>query len=119
MPTSSRAVQPRPPARPRVRAVTAARSRRLRSRERDRFPRAERRYSSGMAAVLDQIIPEAIDERTIPGVFFRQAHKSADRVVFRHFCDGRWQPVTWAEMRESSVRVACAQIKAGVKAGER
>ena len=72
-----------------------------------------------MAAVLDQIIPEAIDERTIPGVFFRQAHKSADRVVFRHFCDGRWQPVTWAEMRESSVRVACALIKAGVQAGER
>ena len=72
-----------------------------------------------MAAAVEQIDPEAIDARTIPGVFFRQARKSADRVLYRHFRDDRWQPVTWAEMRQSSVRVACGLIKAGVQPRDR
>jgi long-chain acyl-CoA synthetase len=72
-----------------------------------------------MAAAVDQIDPDAIDERTTTGVFFRQARKSADRVVFRHFRDDRWQPVTWTEFRESAVRVACALVKAGVQPHDR
>ena len=50
-------------------------------------------------ATLAGIDPEGIDARTIPGVFFRQARASADRVVFRHYRDDRWQPVTWAEVQ--------------------
>src|SRR5438067_2414580 len=68
-----------------------------------------------MAAAVEQVDPDAIDERTIPGVFFRQARKSAGRVVFRHFREERWQAVTWAEMRESSLRVAGGLIRAGVQ----
>src|SRR5205823_9460139 len=94
-------------------------------RERGRCPSERRRYSSDMTtaseppATLAGIDPEGIDARTIPGVFFRQARASADRVVFRHYRDDRWQPVTWAEMRESAVRVGCALVKAGVQPREK
>jgi long-chain acyl-CoA synthetase len=55
---------------------------------------------------------------TIPGVFFDQAARLGPREYLRFFRDGSWHGLTWNETAECVVRVACALIAAGLKAGD-
>jgi long-chain acyl-CoA synthetase len=59
-----------------------------------------------------------VGARTIPGVFFEQAHRLGDRPYLRFFRDGRWQTLTWSETAERATRVACALLEAGVREGD-
>jgi long-chain acyl-CoA synthetase len=63
--------------------------------------------------------PESVDARTTVGVFLRQAKASAERVVIRHFRDEQWREVSWKELRESTIRVACALVNTGLKPREK
>ena len=60
-----------------------------------------------------------LPERTTTGVFFRQAERLGDRVIFRHWRDDAWQELTWAEMRARALGVAASLVELGVKPGER
>jgi len=53
------------------------------------------------------------------GVFFRQAERSGDRVVFRYWRDEAWQELTWSQMRRRTLAVAARLVRLGVQAGDR
>ncbi|HZQ49870.1 MAG TPA: long-chain fatty acid--CoA ligase [Candidatus Dormibacteraeota bacterium] len=55
---------------------------------------------------------------TIPGVFFDQAARLAERPHLTYFRDGAWQTVTWAETATRARRIACGLIAAGLAPGE-
>ncbi len=55
---------------------------------------------------------------SIPGVFFEQARLHDDGTYLRHFHDGRWESLSWAETAERATRVACALVAAGLRPGE-
>jgi long-chain acyl-CoA synthetase len=55
---------------------------------------------------------------TIPGVFFDQARNQRDATYLRFFSDGEWRSLSWAEMAERAVRVACALLSEGLQTGD-
>ncbi len=59
-----------------------------------------------------------IADRTVPGIFFRQADRRRDAVLMRHFDGSRWIAVTWDEMADLTLRVAAGLVAAGVEPGD-
>jgi long-chain acyl-CoA synthetase len=62
--------------------------------------------------------PAPAGGQTIPGVFFEQAARYAQREYLRFFRDGSWHSLTWDESAERARRVACGLLSAGLKKGE-
>jgi long-chain acyl-CoA synthetase len=71
------------------------------------------------AAPASEIDPERLDGRTLPGVFFRQAHMRTDQVVLRHHDGQGWREVTWGRYRDLALRIGAALVEAGLEDGER
>ena len=69
------------------------------------------------SASIDDLASQASD-RTIAGVFFRQAAKYGDRPLVHYPSDSGWKVETWADMRRHALAVASALIDAGVNAGD-
>lgn len=63
--------------------------------------------------------PERISDRTVPGVFFRQAERLGPRVLARHHDGTEWREVTWARMWELVLNLAASLVGNGVQAGDR
>ena len=61
----------------------------------------------------------ALDERTVIGVFLRQADRLGERVLLHHHDGERWVPVTWDQHRENAMRVAAHLVDLGVEPGDR
>lgn len=57
--------------------------------------------------------------RHLPGAFFRSAEIRAAQPAQWYQHDGRYQPVTYAQMAMRVRRLACGLIRAGVRPGER
>jgi long-chain acyl-CoA synthetase len=74
--------------------------------------------SSTALAVESAAQPAPGTTETVPGVFFRQAAKYADREYLRYFRDGSWHTLTWTETAQRARRVACGLLGAGLKPGE-
>jgi long-chain acyl-CoA synthetase len=53
------------------------------------------------------------------GVFLRQAERLGGRVVMRHHDGERWAEVTWAQLRDRALGVACQLVRLGVEPGDR
>jgi len=53
------------------------------------------------------------------GVFLAQARLQATRPFVHHHRDGRWQEVSWIELREYGLRIASGLLDAGVEVGDR
>ncbi len=60
----------------------------------------------------------AMPARSIPAVFLEQARIQGDRTYLHFFRGGEWRTVSWAEIAERAVRVACGLVRAGLKAGD-
>ena len=71
-----------------------------------------------MSATATTEISGRAQAATVPGVFFVQAQALGPRPYLRHWSDGRWATVTWAQASEHALRVACARLEAGVHAGD-
>lgn len=70
----------------------------------------------GDAADLD---PEAVSGRTVPGIFLRQAARLGTRAMVTHHDGTRWRQLSWAEGRESVLRIAARLAGLGVGPGDR
>lgn len=62
--------------------------------------------------------PDAIADRTIVGVFYRQARRYGTRALLHHHEDGGWRTKSWADAQRMVLAEAAALIRAGVQAGE-
>ena len=60
-----------------------------------------------------------LQERTTVAPFYRQAEKFGDRPLVHHHADGRWQPVSWREMRDRALAIAARLVQEGVETGDR
>lgn len=56
---------------------------------------------------------------TVPGVLLNRAQALADRDYVHFWQGGHWRTKSWAEMAETSLRVAGALVEAGLKPGDR
>jgi long-chain acyl-CoA synthetase len=56
---------------------------------------------------------------TAAAVFLAQAALLAARPFAHHHREGRWQEVTWIELREQALRTASGLVTAGVEVGDR
>ncbi|MGH7903062.1 MAG: AMP-dependent synthetase/ligase [Candidatus Dormibacteraceae bacterium] len=71
------------------------------------------------AASPAEIRPDAISERTVPGIFYRQAARRGDRTLIHHHDGRRWREVSWADARRLTLNTAAQLVRAGVGAGDR
>ena len=62
--------------------------------------------------------PEAIADRTIVGVFFRQAAKYGDKPIVHYPGAVGWKVETWADMKRHTLAVASSLVEAGVQPGD-
>src|SRR4030088_3166571 len=62
---------------------------------------------------------ERLPERTVPGLFFRQADRLGQRTMLRHHREGSWIDVSWRQCADLVVRVASHLIEEGVAPGDR
>ena len=62
---------------------------------------------------------ERLPERTVPGLFFRQADRLGPRTMLRHHREGSWIDVSWRQCADLVVRVASHLIEEGVAPGDR
>jgi long-chain acyl-CoA synthetase len=62
---------------------------------------------------------ERLPERTVPGLFFRQADRLAPRTILRRYQDGAWTDISWRQLADQVVRVGSRLIEAGVAPGDR
>jgi long-chain acyl-CoA synthetase len=62
---------------------------------------------------------ERVPDRTVPGMFFRQADRLGSRTLLRHHQEGEWKDISWAGLAEQVTRVAAALVEAGVAPGAR
>ena len=69
--------------------------------------------------MLQVVDAERISERTVPGVFWRQAAALGSKTLFHHHRGGGWQEVSWAEVARKVGRLAAALADAGVGPGDR
>jgi long-chain acyl-CoA synthetase len=69
--------------------------------------------------IIEEVEVGAVSEHTTVGVFLRQAERLADRVVMRHHDGKRWVEVTWAQLRDRAIGVACHLVRLGVDPGDR
>ena len=60
-----------------------------------------------------------MNDRTVVGLFFRQAARYGDRTLIRFHEDGSWRGLSWSRMRELVGRVAARLVAEGVQAGDR
>jgi long-chain acyl-CoA synthetase len=65
-----------------------------------------------------RIDPDAIADRTVVGVFYRQARRYGSRPVLHHYDAGGWQEKSWADVQRMVLAEAGALIRAGVQAGD-
>jgi long-chain acyl-CoA synthetase len=56
--------------------------------------------------------------QTIPAIFFELAGLYGDRPYLHFFRGGEWQVVSWAEVAERALRVACGLVQAGLRPGD-
>lgn len=56
---------------------------------------------------------------TTAGLFLARASRLPAVPVVHHHRDGRWRAVSWAELRERALRVACGLVQAGIETGDR
>jgi len=61
----------------------------------------------------------APDPLTTAGVLLAQASRLATRPAVVIHRDGRWGSVSWSEVGEHVLRIACGLVEAGVQAGDR
>jgi long-chain acyl-CoA synthetase len=100
------ATTPRPPRTARPKA--AATAKKTATRRRTATPPAAPR--------LDV---DAVTERSVPGMFFRQTARLSERTILTYHDGSGWQPVTWKRLSELVLRVAAGLVAAGVERGDR
>jgi long-chain acyl-CoA synthetase len=61
----------------------------------------------------------AISDRTVPGIFLRQAARLGDRVFLHHWTGERWEPMSWDRMRDLALRVATRLVDLGIQPHDR
>lgn len=69
--------------------------------------------------MLRNVDLESLSDRTVVGLFHRQAARSGDRTLVRFHEDGSWRGLSWSRMRELVGRVAARLVAEGVQAGDR
>jgi len=74
--------------------------------------------TSGGEALVAELNPEGIADRTTVGVFFSQAARLHDRPLVHHISGGAWKVHTWADMKRDVLAVASCLVDAGVKQGD-
>jgi len=72
-----------------------------------------------VGSMLCLVDAERLNERTTVGLFFRQATRFGDRTLVRHHDGASWQPHSWREMSDLTLRVASRLVGEGVGAGDR
>jgi long-chain acyl-CoA synthetase len=60
-----------------------------------------------------------ISERTVPGVFFRQAERLGRATLFRHHQPDGWAELSWTEVADQVRRLGANLVEAGVAPGDR
>ncbi|MGZ5997113.1 MAG: AMP-dependent synthetase/ligase, partial [Isosphaeraceae bacterium] len=56
--------------------------------------------------------------QTIPAVFFELAARYEARPYLHAFRGGEWQVVSWADLAQRALRVACGLVRAGLRPGD-
>src|SRR5438874_10220436 len=59
------------------------------------------------------------DPLTVPGAFLAEVGRRAVRPLVHHHRGGRWEDVSWIEVREHALRIASGLVAAGVREGDR
>src|SRR5215471_10499166 len=72
-----------------------------------------------VGSMLCLVDAERLNERTTVGLFFRQVTRFGDRTLVRHHDGASWQPHSWREMSDLTLRVASRLVGEGVGAGDR
>jgi long-chain acyl-CoA synthetase len=62
--------------------------------------------------------PDTIADRTMVGVFFRQANRLAGQPLIHHLAGEHWTIQTWDDVRRNVLAIASALVDLGVKAGD-
>ena len=70
-------------------------------------------------AMLPDVDPERLSDRTTVGLFFRQAGRFGDRTLVRFHDGDGWRGLSWLRFQELVVRVAARLVAEGAQAGDR
>ena len=66
-----------------------------------------------------ELRPEAVSDRTVPGIFLRQAARLGRRAMVGHHDGTGWRELSWEAAREAVLRIAAHLTLLEIEAGDR